>query len=256
MRAGGGLSPPPITAPTVAMACSAVKMPSPVAVRSANCSLSSAALVASRLVVGDTSTVAVPAYSISPRLIPGVSSSANCLAASWAAAIRLGWTSVERIDCDTSITSITTARLRGIRTSFVGPAIAMVNSTNDEHQQDRRHMPPRRRPLGGDAFQQLHVGEAQHPPVARQLHHDVQRGQPSDGKKEKEVPGVREAGQRHRPQQRRGHVRIHPVYCRPAMAPRRRDSTKRTMSAIQSRSVRSVINGAPQLRTVRATSAR
>ena len=61
MRAGGGLSPPPITAPTVAMACSAVKMPSPVAVRSANCSLSIAVLVASRLVVGDTSTVAVPA---------------------------------------------------------------------------------------------------------------------------------------------------------------------------------------------------
>ena len=61
MRAGGGSSPPPITAPTVAMACSAVKMPSPVAVRSASCSLSIAALVASRLVVGDTSTVAVPA---------------------------------------------------------------------------------------------------------------------------------------------------------------------------------------------------
>ncbi len=60
-RAGGGASPPPITAPTVAIACSAVKMPSPVAVRSANCSLSSAALVAARLVVGDTNTVAVPA---------------------------------------------------------------------------------------------------------------------------------------------------------------------------------------------------
>lgn len=60
MRAGG-LSPPPITAPTVAIACRAVKMPSPVAVRSANCSLSNAFLVASRLVVGDTSTVAVPA---------------------------------------------------------------------------------------------------------------------------------------------------------------------------------------------------
>lgn len=64
-------------------------------------------------------------------MIPGVSSSANCLAASWAAAIRLGATSVARIDCDTSITSITTARLRGIRTSFVGPAIAMVNSTSE-----------------------------------------------------------------------------------------------------------------------------
>ncbi|COY63194.1 Uncharacterised protein [Mycobacterium tuberculosis] len=55
------MSPPPITAPTVAMACSAVKIASPVAVRSANCNLSSAFLVASRLVVGDTRTVAVPA---------------------------------------------------------------------------------------------------------------------------------------------------------------------------------------------------
>ncbi len=62
MRAGGGpSSPPPMTAPTVAMACSAVKIASPVAVRSASCSLSMAVLVASRLVVGETSTVAVPA---------------------------------------------------------------------------------------------------------------------------------------------------------------------------------------------------
>jgi hypothetical protein len=38
---------------------------------------------------------------------------------------------VARIDCDTSITSITTARLRGIRTSWVGPAIATVNSSSD-----------------------------------------------------------------------------------------------------------------------------
>jgi hypothetical protein len=43
----------------------------------------------------------------------------------------LGDTSVARIDCDTSITSITTARLRGIRTSCVGPAIATVTSIAD-----------------------------------------------------------------------------------------------------------------------------
>ena len=40
-------------------------------------------------------------------------------------------------------------------------------------------MPPSRGPLGGNAFQQLHVGEAKHPPLARQLHHDVQRRQPA-----------------------------------------------------------------------------
>ena len=50
-----------MTAPTVAMACNAVKMPSPVAVRSASCSLSIAVFVDSRFVVGETSTVAVPA---------------------------------------------------------------------------------------------------------------------------------------------------------------------------------------------------
>ncbi len=63
--------------------------------------------------------------------MPGVSWSANCLAASWAAASRLGSTSVARMDCETSIVSITTARLRGMRTSLVGPAIAMVSSTSD-----------------------------------------------------------------------------------------------------------------------------
>jgi hypothetical protein len=63
--------------------------------------------------------------------MPGVSWSANCLAASSAATRRLGATSVARIDCDMSITSITTARLRGIRTSWVGPAMATVNNVSD-----------------------------------------------------------------------------------------------------------------------------
>jgi len=35
------------------------------------------------------------------------------------------------MDCETSIASITTARLRGIRTSCVGPAIATVSSKRD-----------------------------------------------------------------------------------------------------------------------------
>ena len=63
--------------------------------------------------------------------MPGVSSPANCLAASCAAAIRLGEMSVARMDCDTSITNITTARLRGIRMSCVGPAIATVNNSSE-----------------------------------------------------------------------------------------------------------------------------
>ena len=127
--AGGGVSPPPITAPTVAMACSAVKMLSPIAVRSIVCNLSIAALVASRLVVGGTRTIALPPNSISPRLIPGVSSSANCLPATSAATNRLGDTSVAHIDGETSIINITTARLRGMRTSWAGPAIPTVSSS-------------------------------------------------------------------------------------------------------------------------------
>ena len=55
-----------------------------------------------------------------------LSASASCAAAS-----RFGETSVARMDCDTSITNMTTARLRGIRTSFVGPAIATVSSNSD-----------------------------------------------------------------------------------------------------------------------------
>lgn len=113
------------------MACNAVKMPSPVAVFGAGCRLSMPALTAARLVVGGTSSVALAANSTSPRLMAGVNWSANCLPASLAAASRLGGTSVEAIDSDTSITSITTARLSGMRTSDVGPAIAVVSSTSE-----------------------------------------------------------------------------------------------------------------------------
>lgn len=113
------------------MACSAVKSPSPVAVFGAACRLSMPALTAARLVVGGTSRVALAANSTRPRLIAGVSWSANCLPASLAAASRDGGTSLEAIDSETSITSITTARFSGIRMSDVGPAMAVVSSTSD-----------------------------------------------------------------------------------------------------------------------------
>jgi hypothetical protein len=50
-----------MTAPTVEIDDNAVKIASPVAVRSATCRLSMARRLASRFVVGETSTVAVPA---------------------------------------------------------------------------------------------------------------------------------------------------------------------------------------------------
>ena len=77
---------------------------------------------------------ALPPKAIDPRLIPGVNSSANCLPASFAASNRVGETSVDSIDGDTSMISITTARLRGRRISRVGPASPTVEDTRT-HQE-------------------------------------------------------------------------------------------------------------------------
>ena len=97
------------------------------AVDSASLSPSTARLIGSRSVVGETSTAAVPANDTSPRLTPGVSWSANDLAAACAAASLLGATSVACIDSETSITRTTVARLRGTRASACGPANATVS---------------------------------------------------------------------------------------------------------------------------------
>ena len=56
---------------------------------------------------------------------------ASKTAGSLAAASRLGGTSLDAIDSEISMTSMTTARFSGIRTSEVGPAMAVVSSTND-----------------------------------------------------------------------------------------------------------------------------
>ena len=84
----------------------------------------------SRSTVGDTSTAAVPANATRPRFTPGVSWSANWVAAAWAAASRLGSTSVACMDSDTSMTSTTVARLRGTLASAIGPARATVSTAN------------------------------------------------------------------------------------------------------------------------------
>lgn len=60
--------------------------------------------------------------------MPGVSWLANWLAACSAALSRVGSTSVARIDCDMSMTSMMTARLRGMRMSWVGVASAIVSN--------------------------------------------------------------------------------------------------------------------------------
>ena len=208
--------------------------------------------------------------------MPGVSWSANCLAASCAAASRLGATSVARIDCDTSITSITTARLRGIRTSLVGPAIATVNSISDSTSRIAEQVPPAGGPLGRDALQQFHVGEAQHPLLPGRLHDDVQADQrraPRAGTgRTTDVRSptgssaratVKSCATCHFSVSGLSLIRHSSVLStlrasahRRRRAPRRRLATNLTTSAIQSRSVRSVSSGASQRRNVRATSAR
>ncbi len=71
--------------------------------------------------------MAVPAKATTPRFTPGLSPSMNALPAAWAACNRVGATSVEFIDSDTSIANITVARLRGTLCCAVGPANATVN---------------------------------------------------------------------------------------------------------------------------------
>ena len=114
----------------VSIDCSAAKIASPVAVDSLSFSEAMARFTGSRSAVGETSTAAVPANATRPRFTPGVSWSANWVAAAWAAANRFGCTSVACMDSDTSMTSTTVARLRGTLASAIGPASATVSTAS------------------------------------------------------------------------------------------------------------------------------
>ena len=142
IRAGGGPSRAPTTdLENVSIDCSAAKIASPVAVRSASLQPVDGRLTGSRSVVGDTSTAAVPANDTSPRLTPGVSWSANDLAAACAAASRFGATSVACIDSDTSMASMTVARLRGTRASAVRAGQRDRQQGQRDEQRGRREVP-------------------------------------------------------------------------------------------------------------------
>ncbi len=88
-------------------------MPSPMAVVGASSRLSIARLTAPRSVVGGTTTSAVAAKVTSATLKRSGSSVVNSLAAAWAAAKRVGSTSVAIIERDTSIAMTMVARSRG-----------------------------------------------------------------------------------------------------------------------------------------------
>ena len=121
--------------------------------------------------------------------MPGVSPVTKSFAASCAARSRVGRTSVASIDSDTSITSITVARLRGTRCSAVGPAIAVVSSISaitSTIAGTCRTQPCR---LGDDLLQQLEVGEAHRPLVPHPLHHDVAGDDRRDHDEQQEPPG-------------------------------------------------------------------
>jgi hypothetical protein len=67
-----------------------------------------------------------------------------------------------------------------------------------DHEQDRGKVPPPCRPLGRNAFQQLHVGEPQHPTVPGQLNEDVERDDAEHDQQEQEEPSVLEPRERYR----------------------------------------------------------
>src|SRR5439155_25576447 len=94
-----------------------------------------------------TCTVAVPAKVTRPRLIRGGSSRTNSFAASLAASIRLGETSVACMDSETSIAITTVARSRGTFTDVVGlaiPTVSVASASSSTANARCRRQPGRR----------------------------------------------------------------------------------------------------------------
>ncbi len=189
------------------MACNAVKMPSPVAVRSANCSLSNAALVdvpvGRRLDqhrrgarIGDQPEVDARGQ-LAGELLGGRFGGGHPVGFDVGGPHGLG-------DVDDQHDDRAVAR----NPHIVGrPGHRDRQQHQRRDQQDGRQVTPPGGLLGCDAFQQLHVGEAQHPALPGHLDDDVQRHQPQNDQQEQEKPCVGEAGQRHRPEQRQCHSR-------------------------------------------------
>ena len=85
-----------------------------------------AARMSSRLCVGDWTTDAVAANETTPMRVVFGCSATNARAASCAAAMRLGLTSVARMLPDTSIAMITVSCCDGSVTTAAGRAIARI----------------------------------------------------------------------------------------------------------------------------------
>ena len=105
-----------------------------------------AARMSSRLCVGDCTTDAVAANETTPMRVVFGCSATNARAASCAAAMRLGLTSVARMLPDTSIARITVSCCDGSVTTAAGRAIATIISVNEARYRSggtwRRRRPP------------------------------------------------------------------------------------------------------------------
>jgi hypothetical protein len=108
------------------MAVRLAKTASPMAVRGPRMMFCRFCLISSWSVVGDTITWATPENTTKPRLRRDGTMSTKALAASWAATIRVGATSVASIDSETSMAITMVARSRGTLICLAGWAKAVT----------------------------------------------------------------------------------------------------------------------------------
>ena len=99
-------------------------MPLPVAVPRCSWKRSIAAMMSSRLVVGACTTAAVPAKETMPTFTSRGRALTKVLAASWEAMMRLGLTSVARMEPETSMASMIVRSVKGSFTTARGRAAA------------------------------------------------------------------------------------------------------------------------------------
>ena len=119
----------------------ATRMPLPTAVPRCSWNRSIAARMSSRLCVGDCTTDAVAANDTTPMRVDFGCSATNARAASCAAAMRLGLTSVARMLPETSIARITVSCCDGSVTMAAGRAIATSISASATRNSERRDVP-------------------------------------------------------------------------------------------------------------------
>ena len=86
------------------------------------------------------------------------------------------------------MTSITTARLRGTRTSCVGPAIAVVSSASDATSSAAGKWRQRRRAGLATDCSSSEIGEPQHPSAPGSQHHRIDRRHRGNRDEEKQEP--------------------------------------------------------------------